>query len=96
MEAQSDPLGVLCRLAQDETLDSQLRIQAAVGVAPYLFPRLSAAVVATVPASAKHDNAALMDRLMQRFARIAQAVPSTPCNPASVTIEGEAVPGVSA
>ncbi len=75
-----DPLAVLVEIANDRAVDVQVRVQAATAAAPFMFPRLSATVVATAPLSARDDNAGLVERLMQRFARIGQA-----------TIEGQAV-----
>ena len=78
-----DPLAVLVEIAADAANDSQLRVQAASAACPYMFPRLSASVVATAPATARDDTAGLVDRLMQRFAKLA---------PPLITIEGELTP----
>ena len=78
-----DPLSVLCEIAADPENDKPLRVQAATAAAPFMFPRLSAAVVATAPASSRDDTAGLVDRLMQRFARLA---------PPPITIEAESEP----
>ena len=78
-----DPLSVLVEIAADRELDVQLRVQAATAACPFMFPRLSASVVATAPATARDDTAGLVDRLMHRFARLA---------PPMVTIDAEAQP----
>jgi hypothetical protein len=77
----TDPLSVLVEIAADPGQDTQLRVQAATAACPFMFPRLSASVVATAPASARDDTAGLVDRLMHRFAKLA---------PPTQTIEGEA------
>ncbi len=79
----SDPLAVLVEIANDPSVDVQVRVQAASSAAPFMFPRLSAAVVATAPATAKDETAGLIERLMRRFERLAPPV---------ATIEGDAVP----
>jgi hypothetical protein len=78
-----DPLAVLVEIASDKENDVQVRVQAASAAAPYMFPRLSASVVATAPAAAKDHTAGLVERLMDRFARLAPPVQ---------TIEGECAP----
>lgn len=78
----NDPLAVLVEIANDREVDVQVRVQAATAAAPFMFPRLSATVVATAPMSARDDTAHLVDRLMARFQRIAQAMP---------TIEGQPI-----
>ena len=78
-----DPLSVLCEIAADPENEKPLRVQAATAAAPYMFPRLSASVVATAPSNASDMTAGLVDRLMQRFARLA---------PPPVTIEAEPEP----
>lgn len=80
LDTANDPLAILVEIANDEEVDVALRVQAASAAAPYMFPRLSASVVATAPATARDDTAGLVDRLMNRFARLAPPVP---------TIEGE-------
>jgi hypothetical protein len=80
LTSANDPIAVLIDIANDSSVDVQVRVQAASAAAPYMFPRLSAAVVATAPASAKDDTAALVERLMHRFARLA---------PQAITIEGD-------
>ena len=71
-----DPLAVLVEIANDERVDVALRVQAASSAAPYMFPRLSAMVVSSAPATAKDETAGLVERLMQRFARLAPPVPT--------------------
>ena len=75
-----DPLSVLVEIAADQDQDVQLRVQAATAACPFMFPRLSAAVVATAPATARDDTAGLVERLMHRFARLA---------PPTLTIDAE-------
>jgi proline dehydrogenase len=81
-----DPLSVLVEIAADVEQDVQLRVQAATAACPFMFPRLSAAVVATAPATARDDTQGLVERLMQRFARLAPPVQ---------TIEGTASPAAA-
>jgi hypothetical protein len=76
-----DPLSVLVEIAADQEQDVQLRVQAATAACPFMFPRLSAAVVATAPATARDDTAGLVDRLMQRFARLAPPVVTIDAEP---------------
>ncbi len=80
----NDPLAVLVEIANDRGVDVQVRVQAATAAAPFMFPRLSATVVATAPMSARDDTAHLVDRLMARFQRIAQAVPTIEGQPVAV------------
>ena len=77
-DTATDPLAVLVEIAANVDAEPTLRVQAAAHACPYLYPRLSAAVVAQVPASQQHESAALVDRIMGKLARF---VP--------VTIEGE-------
>lgn len=78
----TDPLAVLVEIAGNPEAEAPLRVQAATAACPYLYPRLSAAVVATVPGDSKvHDSAALVDRIMGKLARM---VP--------LTIESTAIP----
>jgi len=72
----NDPLAVLIEVANDRKVDVQIRVAAASVAAPYMFPRLSAVVVASAPATAKDDTAHLVERLMTRFARLAPPVPT--------------------
>ena len=66
-----DPLSVLVEIAADAGNDPSLRVQAASAACPFMFPRLSAAVVANAPATARDDTGALVERLMNRFQRLA-------------------------
>ena len=67
-EAQ-DPLSVLTEIAANATLEPQLRVQAATAACPFIYPRLSAAVVATTNAApTPHDHAVLVDRILNRIA----------------------------
>lgn len=72
----NDPLAVLIEIANDPAVEVTVRVQAAIGAAPFMFPRLSAAVVATAPVSAKEDHAELIERLTARFAKLVR--PATP------------------
>ncbi len=87
LATSKDPLAVLIEIANDPGVDVQVRVQAATSCAPYMFPRLSATVVATAPISARDDTAQLVERLMHRFTRLAP--PAAP-EPGSV-IEGEPI-----
>ncbi len=82
-----DPLAVLIEIANDPGVDVQIRVQAATSCAPYMFPRLSATVVATAPMSARDDTVHLVERLMQRFTRLVP--PAAP--EAGAVIEGEPI-----
>ena len=70
----SDPLAVLVDIANDETVDVQVRVQAATAAAPFMFPRLSASVVATAPAKAHDSTEHIVSRLMRKFERLAPPV----------------------
>lgn len=67
----NDPLAVLVDIANDPAVEVQIRVQAASAAAPYMFPRLSATVVASAPLTARDNTAGLIERLMQRFSRMA-------------------------
>jgi hypothetical protein len=68
-------LAVLVEIAANNEADLPLRVQAASAACPYLYPRLSAAVVASVPPdSQQHDSAALVDRIMGRIARMVPTI----------------------
>lgn len=71
LRGDEDPLSILVEIAADREQDVQVRVQAATAAAPFMFPRLSAAVVATAPMSSKDDTAGVVERLMQRFQRLA-------------------------
>ena len=70
LTTKNDPLAVLIEIANDPEVDVQTRVQAASSAAPYMFPRLSATVVAHAPINAKEDTAQLIERLSQRFAKL--------------------------
>jgi hypothetical protein len=72
-----DPLAVLVEMAADTANDPQLRVQAANAACPYIYPRLSAAVVANVSDPAVNDPARLVDQVLQRIARLAPASATT-------------------
>ncbi len=81
LTTSNDPIAILIGIANDATVDVQVRVQAATAAAPYMFPRLSAMVVATAPASAKDDTAQLIERLMHRFSRLAAPVQTIEADP---------------
>lgn len=84
-----DPLAVLVEIANDAEVDVQVRVQAATAAAPFMFPRLSAMVVATAPATAKDETAGLVERLMQRFARLAPPVRTIEAEPVTIARTSE-------
>lgn len=69
-----DPIAVLVEIANDRTVDVQVRVQAATSAAPFIFPRLSAAVVASAAPIDKEDNKHLIDRIMGRLERMQPSV----------------------
>ena len=69
----SDPLAVLCRIAADEAAEKHLRVTAASAACPYLFPRLSAAVTASITPESRADPIALLDKLSTLIGRYAPA-----------------------
>lgn len=83
LEGGKDPLEVLMQIAADETQETSFRIQAAIGAAPYVYPKLSTQLVATVQTSGQIDAGALLDRLSDRLGRLAAPQPAL--------IEGAAV-----
>lgn len=90
LTTSESPLAILTEIAANPDVDISLRVQAAIGVAPYLYPRLSASIVAN--ASDKVDRPttkALVDRLATAFGRLAQQDPAPKLIEAEV-IEGEA------
>ena len=66
-----DPLVFVCELAADPHQDPQLRLSAASIALPYLYPRLSSTTVAATHTTVKVDSAELVERLSQKFARLA-------------------------
>ena len=77
----NDPLAVLVEIANDHGVDVQVRVQAATAAAPFMFPRLSAAVVATAPMNAKDGTAHLVENLMRKFERLAAPVQTIDAEP---------------
>ena len=77
-----DPLAVLVELAANNEVDPQLRVQAATAACPFIYPRLSAAVVANLAAPDKGDPARLVDELLQRIAKRVPAMPTIEHTPA--------------
>ena len=76
LTTKNDPIAVLIEIANDPSVDVQIRVQAATSAAPFMFPRLSAVMVAQAPSNAKEETTALIERLSQRFAKLAP--PQTP------------------
>jgi hypothetical protein len=76
LTTKNDPLAVLIEIANDPDVDVQIRLQAASSAAPYMFPRLSAVMVAQAPTNAREETAALIERLSHRFARLAPPAPT--------------------
>ena len=76
LKTANDPIAVLIEIANDSSVDVQTRVSAAIGAAPFMFPRLSASVVATAPLSAKEDTAHLIERLSARFAKLVRPAPT--------------------
>ena len=87
LTTHNDPIAVLVEIANDPDVDVQVRVSAAIGAAPFMFPRLSAAVVATAPLGSKDTTAAIIERLTRKFARLVQPSPlieAEPLQPAEV------------
>lgn len=76
LTTKNDPLAVLIEIANNPEIDVQVRVQAATSAAPYMFPRLSATVVAHAPVNAREDTKQLIERLSQRFAKLVQSAPT--------------------
>jgi hypothetical protein len=83
MSEDRNPLTRLLEIAYDPAAPLELQFQAAHALAPFCAPRLSAAVVAAVPAGTQHDSGAVVDRILGRIAKREQLLP-----PAQ-TIEGQ-------
>ena len=81
LTTKNDPIAVLVEIANDQDVDVKVRVEAATAAAPFMFPRLSAAVVATAPASARDESGALVERLMARFQKLAQPVRTIEADP---------------
>ena len=93
LKAAKSPMAVLCEIAADDNRDPTLRVQAAAAVCPFLYPRLSAAVVADVSEKVDRPTTqALLSRLSQQFARLAapQTIDALPAPQEPVPIEGPA------
>ena len=67
LNSSDDPLAILCEIASDREVDVQIRVTAASAAAPFMFPRLSASVVAMAPATSRDETSGLVERLMRRF-----------------------------
>ena len=80
MDEDRNPLTRLLEIAYDPAAPLELQFQAAHALAPFCAPRLSAAVVAAVPAGASNDHAVIIDRILGKIARREQSV---------ATIEGK-------
>jgi hypothetical protein len=93
LSAAKSPMAVLCEIAADESRDAVLRVQAAAAVCPFLYPRLSASVVADVsPTLDRPTTAALLSKLSQQFARLSapgETIDALPEPEAAKLIEGE-------
>jgi hypothetical protein len=88
LAAGKSPLAVLCELAADENRDPVLRVQAAAAVCPFLYPRLSASVVADVSDKVDRPSAqALLSKLSASFARLAAPPETIDIEAAPLTIE---------
>jgi hypothetical protein len=81
LEGDENPVEILLRIARDETVAVDTRVVAAAHAAPFMFPKLSAAVVTTNVNVAKIDPRELIDRLAERIGRLAP--------PAAVTIDAD-------
>lgn len=81
LTTNNDPIAVLVEIANDPDVDVQVRVSAAIGAAPFMFPRLSAAVVATAPLNAKDSTAEIIERLTRKFARLVQPSPVIEAEP---------------
>lgn len=66
-----DPLAVVIDIACDPEVDRATRLGAAAIALPYLYPRLSATTVQSTSITAKVDAQELVERLSQKFGRLA-------------------------
>ena len=89
----SDPLEVLMSIATNEDIEVSVRVAAASNAAPYMFPRLSMAVVGTTNISAKDDGNVLVQRLLDKISRY---VPRPVETAGAITVEGEGQPEMAA
>ena len=77
MDTERNPLTRLLEIAYDPNASLELQFQAAHALAPFCAPRLSAAVVAAVPAGAQNDSAGVIDRILGRIAKREQVQQQT-------------------
>jgi hypothetical protein len=75
VEGGDNPIEILLRIARDESVLVDTRVVAAAHAAPYMFPRLSSAVVHQNTTITKIDAAQLIDRLAERIGRLAPPAP---------------------
>jgi hypothetical protein len=79
-----NPIDILLSIAGNDDVDVSTRVVAAAHAAPYMFPKLSASVVATTQSAVSGtDVMALMSKLTDRIGRLA---------PPTTTIEHEFEP----
>ena len=79
LKTEKDPIAVLVEIANNPANDVQVRVQAASAAAPFIFPRLSASVVAAAPApTGKDDHQHLIERIMGKIARRAPPIDHQP------------------
>ncbi len=71
LESDRNPIKILLEIASDESHPVDSRIAAANYAAPYLFPRLSAAVIDARHTVERIDSTDLIARLSDRIARLA-------------------------
>ena len=67
LEGNENPVEILLSIAADESNSLDTRVVAAAHSAPYMFPRLSSAVVTANVNVAKVDPAELIERLAERL-----------------------------
>jgi hypothetical protein len=77
VESDRNPIEILLEIASDESHPVDSRIAAANYAAPYLFPRLSAAVIDARHTVERIDSTDLIARLSDRIARLAPPAPAT-------------------
>ena len=74
LASDRNPVLRLVEIAYDPSVDVMVQVQAASAACPYLFPRKSLDVTATV--ALDHPNAsAIVDKLLRRFASLPQPSP---------------------
>jgi hypothetical protein len=91
LAGSDNPLEILLSIAADEAVPVDTRIVAAVGAAPYMFPKLSAAVVQQHHTVTKIDGPELLARLSDRIAKLSVSAP-----PAAIEAEGVDAPDTEA